>query len=380
MLLCTVDALIGTTDTKTTTCHISLRTSTVGRRSLENLTDINIGHAAAEILGTLKTGIGTTNMEMTHDSFNIARASTGRNLVETLQSDRTTEVIDRSGNDRTACSGKAGSIHQICMILLDRELIVNGTRNTNTSRIAKTDVKIRSKDRRRSSSRTSTLILDHEFQRTVSLNRTTFADNRQLHIRATLWSGEGRSEVIFQPTAGKKITENRSFEIRIFPACKANTTIRSRINRQLVIDILVTIILVPNQTITTERKNGDRSSSRNTIRNTSFRDITTCIGLGRQAESGNETILGLVSPIALAIRLRASSKISTNKIRPLSIRRNMSILTRFTASNEIFPMIPNEAVRNKKVMNVHPKTAKGRRRKRHSTYQRISTNTEAITG
>ena len=207
MLLGTIGTLIRTTDTKTTASHISLRTGLIGRRSLENLTDINIGHAAAEILGTLKTGIGTTNMEMTHDSFNIARASTGRNLVKTLQSDRTTEVIDRSGNDRTARSGKAGSIHQIGMILLDRELIANGTRNTNTSRIAKTDVKIRSKDRRRRSNRTSTLILNHEFQRTVSLNRTTFADNRQLHIRATLWSGQGGGKVIFEPTTRKKVTE-----------------------------------------------------------------------------------------------------------------------------------------------------------------------------
>ena len=127
MLLCTVDALIGTTDTKTTTCHISLRTSTVGRRSLENLTDINIGHAAAEILGTLKAGIGTTNMEMTHDSFNIARASTRRDLVETLQSDRTTEVIDRSGNDRTASGRKTGSVHKVGVVFLDRKLIINRT-------------------------------------------------------------------------------------------------------------------------------------------------------------------------------------------------------------------------------------------------------------
>jgi hypothetical protein len=39
-----------------------------------------------------------------------------------------------------------------------------------------------------------------------------------------------------------------------------------------------------------------------------------------------------------------------------------------------------EVVRHKKVMNVHPEAAKGRRRKRHSTHQRISTHTEAVTG
>ena len=280
MLLCTIGALIRTTDTKTTPGHVTLRAGLIGGGSLENFTNINVGHAATKILRTLEAGIGTTNMEMTHDRFNVARASTGGNLVETLQSDRTTEVIDRSGNDRTACSGKAGSIHQIGMILLDRELIVNGTRNTNTSRIAKTDVKIRSKDRRRSSSRTSTLILNHEFQRTVSLNRTTFADNRQLHIRATLRSGEGRSEVIFQPTSRKKIAEKTSFPIgTVFRITSRQITITRFIEFQFVIDILIAVILIPNQPIATEGESRDRGGSIDTIGNTTGGKIPAGIRL-----------------------------------------------------------------------------------------------------
>ena len=361
MFLCTISTLIGTTDTKTTTSHISLRTGLIGRRSLKNFTDIDVGNTAAEILGTLKAGIRATNMEMTHDRFNVARASTGGNLIETLQGDRTAEVIDRSGNDRTTSGSKAGSIHQISMIFLDRELIVNRTRNTDTSRITKTDVKIRSKDRRRSGSRTSTLILNHQFQGAVGLNRTTFADNRQLHIRATLWSGEGRSEVVFQPATREKIAENRILESGITDTIDNIFTILISSDRQLVIDILITIVLVPNQTITTEGESRDRSSGRNTVSDTSLNNIATSIRLSRQTESSNETILGRVSPITCTIRLRPRLKITANEIRPLNIRRNVGILTGFTASDEIFPIVPNEAVRHKKVMNIHPEAAKGRR-------------------
>ena len=209
MFLCTISTLIRATDTKTTSGHITLRASLISGRSLENLTDIDIGHTATKILGTLQTGIGTTNMKMSHNRFDIPRASTGGNLVETLQGDRTAKVVNRGSDNRTSGSGKAGSIHQIGMIFFNGKLIVNGTGDTDTGRIAEANVEIRSKDRRGSSGRTSTLILNHQLKRAIGLNRTAFTNNRQLHIRATLRGREGRSEIVFQPTARKKVAKNR---------------------------------------------------------------------------------------------------------------------------------------------------------------------------
>ncbi len=147
MLLCTISTLIGTTNTETTSSHIALGASLISSGSLENLTNIDVGYTAAEVLGTLKAGVRATNMEVAHNSLNVPRTGTGRNLVKPLQGDSTPKVIDRSGNDRAASGRKTRSIHKAGMVFFDRELIVDRTRNTDTSRIAKTYVKIGSKDR-----------------------------------------------------------------------------------------------------------------------------------------------------------------------------------------------------------------------------------------
>ena len=83
MFLCTVSTLIGTTDTKTTSGHIALGTGLVSSGSLENFADIDVGYTAAEVLGTLKAGIGTTNMEVAHNGLNVPRTGTSGDLVKT---------------------------------------------------------------------------------------------------------------------------------------------------------------------------------------------------------------------------------------------------------------------------------------------------------
>ncbi len=317
MFLCTIGTLIRTTDTKTTPGHVTLRAGLIGGGSLKNFTNINVGHTAAEVLRTLKAGVGATNMEVTHDSFDIPRTSTGGNLVEALQSDSTAKIIDCSSNYRTASSGKARSIHQISMIFLNRELIINGTRNTDTSRITKTNVKIRSKNRRRSGSRTSTFILNQQFQRAVGLNSTTFADNRQLHIRATLWSGEGRSKVVFQPAAGKKITKKTRFPIgTIFRIIGRQITVTREIYFQFVINVLIAVILIPDQAITTEGERRDRNSSANAIGKTTSGQTFTSIRLQRQAESGDNTITRIVNPTTLTVSCRPNSNIHPGNLIP----------------------------------------------------------------
>gem|GEM_PF-5763756 len=303
MFLCTVSTLIGTTDTKTTSSHVTLRTGLIRSGSLKNLTNVNIGHAATEILRTLEAGIGTTNVEMAHDRFDVPGTSTGGDLIETLKSNRTTKVVDSSGNNRSASSGKAGSIHQISMLNIQRKLIGRRFSNIDTGDIAETLVNIRNKSRSIFCNRSGTFILNEKLERTVSLNRTTFTNNRQLHIRATLRGREGRSEIIFQPATGKKIAKDRFLESSITDTINKIPTILIGSDRQLIINVLIAVVLIPNQTITTEGKSGNRSSGRNTIGYTSLDDIRTCIGLNRKAESGNKTILGLVSPIAFSIRL-----------------------------------------------------------------------------
>ena len=80
--------------------HTSYSTlcSLAGGRSrlLHNLIDIDRDTITTEIFGTLKTGIRRSHAEMRLENFNIAGTATGVFLIELLNLERHTKLIDRS--------------------------------------------------------------------------------------------------------------------------------------------------------------------------------------------------------------------------------------------------------------------------------------------
>ena len=316
MLLCTISTLIGAADTKTTSGHVTLRAGLIGGGSLENFTNINVGHATAEVLGTLKTSVRTTNMEVTHNCLDIPRAGTGGNLVKPLQGDSTPKVIDCSSNYRTAGSRKARSIHKIGMLNVQRELIGRRFGDIDACCITKTFVDIRNESRGIFCNLSSALILDKQLQRTIGLNRTTFANDRQLDIRATLRSRQSRSEVVFKPTTGKKITKKTPFPIgTIFRIIGRQISVTRSKNLQFVIDVLIAVILIPNQTITPEGKSGNRSGSIRAIGNTTGSHASK-ERLQGQTESGSNTVTGVVSPITFSVTFSPNRYICLRELIP----------------------------------------------------------------
>ena len=79
------------------TSHGTLCSLTGSRgRLLDNLIDINGDTVTTEIFGTLKTGIRRSHAKMRLENLNITRTTAGILLVELLNLERHTELIDRS--------------------------------------------------------------------------------------------------------------------------------------------------------------------------------------------------------------------------------------------------------------------------------------------
>lgn len=362
-------------DADSLTRQITLRRSVItfsSLRSLLNVRNNNRGLAAAEILGTLEASIGRLYTEKAEKLLNVTLTATSGFLEKFLRTDRSAEFIDSSGRN----------LRKISRTITTQQ----NTSITNFQRL-------RLRCRRTISHKVSTSIDITARIRVLSLciNLTAFnshrsiAMERQRNIFTSLGPGQGSGKIVLFPCTTMQLQKINGIQ---FSHSLATTFAVLNINR--VLQILITVVFIPDKMISTERKciNLDLISGRastNAVHahniqliragnNLSRTDRETKIISQRARSEKLHTLLYTLKLRVILSTAKIQSRVGGNFIRMLL---STAVLT---SSNEILPTFPDKAVRNKEkvCVDVHPMHNRGSQRS--ETHKHLGIQLPHVTG